>query len=396
MTIGNFNRMINSIFFIYVVSLYVFTYLPFYNLISNAIAIVLISLIWIKKTVFSKKIHYNTYFIIIFIFILFGLSTSFKSLDIEVATSKLITLTSLAILSFSLYNHFQETYSQNVVSLSFITSGLIAVLYIFMTSDFSDLGRFGNQLGNVNAIGLILTISAVFSFYSGLSSKNKVYLIFAIILSIFVLLTGSRKSLILLVFSIASLALLMSTNVKRFFKFSSLSALIMIIIFYLINNNQFFYNIIGTRFEDLIDLLFNRSLVDDESIIVRQDMIVNGIQWFKQNPLIGFGLDNYRILYGSLRGEYTYSHNNFVEILVSSGIIGFIIYHLSLLIVLYHGFKNRSSNNIINPLLVLTIGVILLSPSLVFYDSKVFSIIFSLLCITKFNQKITESKKVLS
>ena len=42
-----------------------------------------------------------------------------------------------------------------------------------------------------------------------------------------------------------------------------------------------------------------------------------------ENPLLGYGLNNYHLFHWS----GVYSHNNYIEVLVSLGIIGFIIYY---------------------------------------------------------------------
>ena len=48
---------------------------------------------------------------------------------------------------------------------------------------------------------------------------------------------------------------------------------------------------------------------------------------FWQKPILGHGIDSFRTLYGMLGGMETYSHNNFIEMLVSGGVVGFIIYY---------------------------------------------------------------------
>ena len=48
-----------------------------------------------------------------------------------------------------------------------------------------------------------------------------------------------------------------------------------------------------------------------------------GRKWFLERPIFGWGLDAFT----QLSPYETYSHNNFIEILVSSGIVGFLFYY---------------------------------------------------------------------
>jgi O-antigen ligase len=65
----------------------------------------------------------------------------------------------------------------------------------------------------------------------------------------------------------------------------------------------------------------------DASAATRAEFVEFGFHWFLEKPIIGYGIDNYRELLLDANGLYTYSHNNFIEILCSIGIIGFAVYY---------------------------------------------------------------------
>ena len=65
-----------------------------------------------------------------------------------------------------------------------------------INSDFYKITRYGDKLGNVNEIGMIIGISATFCF-SFFRKRKYGYLMFLLIMIITILLTGSRKSLFL-------------------------------------------------------------------------------------------------------------------------------------------------------------------------------------------------------
>ena len=86
------------------------------------------------------------------------------------------------------------------------------------------------------------------------------------------------------------------------------------------------YDVLGKRMEDLFKELFGVA-ANDGSLNARANMFSLGWEWFKQKPILGYGLNNFSLLYLEEMGWATYSHNNFVEILVSGGLVGFAIYY---------------------------------------------------------------------
>ena len=56
-------------------------------------------------------------------------------------------------------------------------------------------------------------------------------------------------------------------------------------------------------------------------------MIQYGMDYFKERPLLGHGIENFRYLYAQEVGKETYSHNNYIELLVNNGIVGLLLYY---------------------------------------------------------------------
>ena len=140
----------------------------------------------------------------------------------------------------------------------------------------------------------------------------------------FILLTGSRKGLLTLLVFIFFYVMLKSGTLEKRIKGILLTAVLAIAAYFLIMRVEVLYNIIGSRMEVLI-----KGLLDDEgfqnrsSAFFRSNMISYGMDFFRQRPLIGWGLDSY----SQMSVYSTYSHNNFVELLVSDGILGFAVYY---------------------------------------------------------------------
>ena len=55
------NQLINLVLFLFILSLYLFTFQMGLNQVSNGLAVVLIGLIWLEMLLLRKKIVYNAF-----------------------------------------------------------------------------------------------------------------------------------------------------------------------------------------------------------------------------------------------------------------------------------------------------------------------------------------------
>lgn len=167
------NGIINIIIFLYIVSLYVLTYRAGLHLISNALALGLIVSIWANFLVTRRKLVFNKFLFLFLLFIIICSISIFYALDPSLALTKVRTLLLIFLVMFSLVNHIDSYEKIEKCIKHIVYSGIIASLYILSTSDFSQLTRFGDELGNVNAIGMIIGISTTFCFYFIITEKKE-------------------------------------------------------------------------------------------------------------------------------------------------------------------------------------------------------------------------------
>ena len=113
--------------------------------------------------------------------------------------------------------------------------------------------------------------------------------------------------------------------------------------YWIIFNVPQFYNSIGFRMESLINLVTGQGLNSFD--IGRQDMSLFGIDFWTQIPVLGYVINNYQILFGRIFGAQTYSHNNYIEMLVNLGMLGFITYY-SYYIILIRSLWNKKVNSL--------------------------------------------------
>ena len=98
-----------------------------------------------------------------------------------------------------------------------------------------------------------------------------------------------------------------------------------VIFFVVVIKVDVLYNILGYRLVEMIKGFLGEG--GDNSFDVRANMIKLGWNWFLDKPILGYGLRNFTVLYQEITGWETYSHNNFIEILVGLGLTGFVVYY---------------------------------------------------------------------
>ena len=254
--------------------------------------------------------------------------------------------------------------------MKFAYSFVIVMFFFFFYSivlNASDLfsGRFGDNTRylfglsgvngdfmNSNNVGRNCYMGILF--VTVLYSSNKRNLFLSVMLSIvfllFLILSGSRGALIV---GLGFLLLLFITSSDSFIK--SVRNIILVfaiclIVLLALTRIDFLNQIIGKRIETLFTgTFYNIDYVassDGNSAYYRQLMIQEGLEAFAKKPILGWGL----FAYSQMDTIGTYTHCNFVEILVSSGTIGFALYYLPLLYIVsksFFGMKKAKKNRLI-------------------------------------------------
>ncbi len=388
------NSPIDLIMFLYILSLYLYNDITDKTIYCNILALLLMTLIWMKFIITKRKLVINKLLIFQLIFIIICAFSYFIAIDPEIAISKIKTLTLIFLLMLSLINYIDSYKKLRRVILAFIYSGIIVSIDILISSDFSNLTRFGSEYGNVNSVGMGIAIGAILCFYIILSERKYRYSLFLAIMIVTVFLTGSRKAIIFIAFNIVLILYFRYRgSLKSKLKFIVISIAAIGVLFYLIFKVPIFYEILGERMESMLNFIIGKG-TREGSIHERAVMINYGFQMFENKPLIGYGIDNYRILFGKAFGNWTYSHNNFVELMVDTGLIGVFAYYLTHIVVLkglFYSAKKTKYKIHCYVFISIIISYIFLSSSLIYYDSKHFSILIVLAsCIIRFS-KLSDS-----
>lgn len=266
-----------------------------------------------------------------------------------------------------------------------IIAQLINTLYILAVVDRSVLGRV--QLGrsideqwNSNSIGITLAYTSFAIFvllYRKMADKKSERIILFLILTLFVvivLLTGSRKALFIIAFSIL-LYYLLSANLNSFLPRLLLVVLVLMIGWWLIMNVDALYNVLGVRVERLVNIFFFGSDVRDISINSRRHLIQMGVEWIKERPIFGYGMNTFLFMCGNATGRYWYAHNNYIEVAVGTGLVGIVAYYW-----VFIRFLQRSLSKVIDSWrIVLTLAVIILVNDYGTVSYKMFTVQFCIM-----------------
>ena len=131
------------------------------------------------------------------------------------------------------------------------------------------------------------------------------------------------------------------------------------------------------RFTSRISVLFGGEstidYIDTEQVKgFRSALISNGFDIFLENPFLGVGIENTRLIMG------TYTHNTFVELLAGGGILTFVFFILAMKIVFLTILKIKDSHFRIIVLIVFS-SIILIANAQRIYDDRILLFFISIL-----------------
>lgn len=269
--------------------------------------------------------------------------------------------------------------------LCYIQNGFLVFLNSRATDDIS-----------ANTIGYYCAFTCVITWYYFRIEKRILYQVCAFLSLIFVILSGSRKALLFIIIPIAVMIVLKSKHPLKILKNIFIVCFGVFVIFFLIMNVNVLYLMVGNRIETAIAGIFGYGATD-ASTSTRLLLIYDGIEWFKQRPIWGYGLSNYRVLrlfYYPSRQEF-YAHNNYVELLVDCGIVGTAIYYVLHLSILLKAIKKRRNMSDLSLMLLgMLISILVCDYAMVTYYSIFTHLILMLVYLIFFKETKQEYKLI--
>lgn len=300
------------------------------------------------------------------------------ALNRSVSFDSVKTLIILFIILFFIDDEMESQKDIETYMKLFLVSLFIMMIYVLVKVDLKSFqlaqhGEASTGLWNGNDIGMKCALFIIIMLHFINNNTTRILRIFLIFLTIpaFILVyyTASRKAFLMVVLGISLFYYLKHPTKK-------IRNLLVIIIsvyigYMLLMNVDVLYNAIGWRIEGAL-ALFEKNGKVDSSALLRAKYINVGIKAWKESMMLGYGIDNYRIINLMETGHFTYSHNNFVEILVGVGGMGFLIYYSYYIILLYEYIKmyfNHRTSQIINVIAICFIIMLSMHFAVVSYYS---------------------------
>ncbi len=288
-----------------------------------------------------------------------------------------------------------------LVNLSLVYTAIL--LLIKTPSESFGTDRIGDVLGlHSNAIGFRLATATLLCLFLFTEVKKFkwVYMLIACGFSILVLLTGSRKSIIMILLCVFIYVIFYKSKeqdrtaiIKKMLLVGVILSLL-VLLWYLMMNVEFFYNVIGTRFESMLNAFLGTDT--DGSMNERAFFAEKAIELFKQHPVIGYGCNNFKQYMREIGYSLiAYSHNNFTELLCTLGLIGTSIYYVPLALFAWNMIKTylKSTKNTLGLVLLIFMMFTFFTTSYnIYYQTEFYYIFFiSSYMYVKFN---LEEKKI--
>ena len=297
-----------------------------------------IVLYFFGMAIFSNKVGVTLpkeyQFLMLWLF--WALITTFFAADQSLAINKLITMLQILVISYSIFNVVIWQKSAGGHWLIVVVAALAACTLSFIepTKYIGADGRMHGTVGNANLLALLLITATVVSVVYTFIFKKIILKLLATGIAFFlfymVIETGSRKGM---AGGVILLCIVMSVFSQFLYHVSKTKFLIGIVAGvcvliaaggYVLSSQH------GHRLSGLVEAADRGDISDaDRSMAGRIMMYEVALNTSLENPVFGIGLNNFREVrpvqaFASKIGSY--SHSNYLELLVSTGFLGMVFY----------------------------------------------------------------------
>ena len=274
--------------------------------------------------------------------------TSLFAISPDLAITKLIACAiriAAATIIFSMIIRY-NAYSS--LAWSFVVAGLGGGVFCFLfassATDFN--GRFFGTVANANTFGVQITAGLACGLYL-LSTVNKFKLVMtplliAIILFFVYLIiaSGSRKAAVGMLLVVGLFGLSWSRQIAKKSILKAVLPIVAGVIAVIVIGFAVVQSSHGDRFVRIYEgFVLGKKDRIESSEQHRLHMYEKGWELAMENPVLGIGLDNFRLSsVGGLSGSFgTYAHSNYIELMVGTGMLGMGLYYLAWLTVAING-----------------------------------------------------------
>lgn len=284
-----------------------------------------------KFTIYFEEFHW---FVIIFAG--FSLISAIWATNRSDSVTTGITIIEIFICISIVYLCYQDCTTIEPLLSAVMWGGFVIAIYFFFSYGGLNVALTSAASGtrnivgfaNINAIARIMALTVIIDIFFVKKNGFRIQSLLGILPVLVIVVCESRTALIELIVGIVVFIIFnqigSGNTLGRVFKMLLILIVLFIGLSYLVRLSVF--NGIFGRMEGAIALFTGNGAVDHSSLL-RQEMIELGLNIFKQHPIGGVGIGNAHIYNRAVLGHDSYLHNNYVEMLASGGIIGFILWY---------------------------------------------------------------------
>lgn len=337
---------------VYIATVFIFSSNVQLNILSQAAFVLMCGCSFLYVLTHKKEFYVSPVTIWLFCLMLLSFSSLSWAMDVPFGMTRFITLVQLVVLCLFAYVIIDTPEKADFAINSVIFSGYMMYVYTFATigfdgvlAMFSDDVRLGDSVNQENTFGYYSALVFAFALYQMVYKGRKWQFIFLPLPVIMGLFSGSKKSLLLLV--IAALIIIAFKEKKKIIVrtiFAGAVVALAAVLLYRLG----VMDMVLQRFDDALK-------GTDISTKGRQMYIEFGIEKFKERPILGYGIEHFALLFEQEYGSMHPSHNNYIQLLTSFGIVGLLLWYSAYFYFLTVGIKYFYKSDIAPMLVFLVI-----------------------------------------
>ncbi|QYE97371.1 O-antigen ligase family protein [Paraclostridium sordellii] len=372
--------------------------------------IIIILIMFLAYVIKNSKICVEKQIYIFYLFSVVICASGIYGIDNRSALGNIVVVISCAMLMLMISNN---VVTENRIKIFFEVSIILAIILSIRVIWITDFQRFlqgtyypdviiQRYIGNRNIVSLMIGLGFNFCIYMICNYKKYIYGLAGFIMFITTLLTGSRKGLLICITPwviFFGIKFLKSRKIMNKLKLLFITVIMCVVTFNIIMKVEVIYDTVGFRIEAMYRSVVYGEVSHEGSFNTRQNMISKGKEYFKDRPILGHGVSTYRYIYKHDMGKETYSHNNYIELLVNNGIVGFTLYYIFYIWNLVICNKKRiltnseKEKNYYLFILSILITMLILDNGRVAYNDYITYLLIGLSMRRLPNYKMMESKK---
>lgn len=367
----------NAVLFFYAASVLLFSYNPELTYVTKVVGIG-VGVIFLFRAMRGHIAWASLEWGLIGSWFLLAMVSAVLAEDQLLAMGMIVTLVQVLGLGFLIFALAVISGGVEAVWLGWVVALVgISVVTLLEPEAYSQYGRLTGTLGNANMYGYCLFAGTVFAAYFFLRSKSlstKALWIIVQLLFLYTLFeTGSRKAMVgVLLVGIVFLGYL----TMRQFEKNFVRGVAVLVLGATLGAGAAYYVVKSTYFYRLENLITavqtGETRGTDTSIRGRALLYKHAFRVAMSHPLLGVGPNNFQATSSSSFGGIskdvgTYSHSNYAEVLVSTGMFGFFLYFSVYVVVWIRLWRLRAVGR--NPEhMALFLTAVLLALSIPIYD----------------------------